>query len=68
MRARGRGEAHRVRFTPALLLCSLLDVYLWKVQGTFSWMFYVPMSAQRDCFYLFCPEEERPITENALVV
>ena len=29
------GEAHRVRFTPALLLCSLLDIYLWNVQGTF---------------------------------
>ena len=34
--ARGWGEAHRVRFTPALLLCSLLDLYLWNVQGTFS--------------------------------
>ena len=33
------------RFTPALLLCSLLDLYLWNVQETFSWMFYVPMSA-----------------------
>ena len=43
--ARGWGEAHRVRFTPALLLCSLLDRYLWNVQGTFSWIFYVPMSA-----------------------
>ena len=45
VRARGWGEAHRVRFTPALLLCSLLDLYLWNVQGTFSWMFYVPMGA-----------------------
>ena len=34
-----------VRFTPALLLCSLLDLYLWKTQGTFSQMFYIPMSA-----------------------
>ena len=36
VRAWGWGEAHRVRFTPALLLCSLLDLYLWNVQGTFS--------------------------------
>ena len=36
VRARGWGEAHRVRFTPAMLLCSLLDIYLWNVQGTFS--------------------------------
>ena len=68
MRARGWGEAHRVRFTPALLLCSLLDLYLWNVQGTFSWMFYIPMSALRAYFYLSCPEVERSITENALVV
>ena len=45
VRARGWREAHRVRFTPALLLCSLPDLYLWNVQGTFSWMSYVPMSA-----------------------
>ena len=45
VRARGWDEAHRVRFTPALLLCSLPDLYLWNVQGTFSWMSYVPMSA-----------------------
>ena len=31
-------------------------------------MFYIPMSAYRAYFYLFCPEEERSITENALVV
>ena len=43
VRARGWGEAHRARFTPALLLCSLLDLYLWNVRGTFSWMFYVPI-------------------------
>ena len=36
VRARVWREAHRVRFTPALLLCSLLDLYLWNVQGTFS--------------------------------
>ena len=35
VKARGWGEAHRVRFTPALLLCSFLDVYLWNEQGTF---------------------------------
>ena len=33
---RGWGEAHRVCFTPALLLCSFLDLYLWNVQGAFS--------------------------------
>ena len=36
VRARGWGEAHRVRVTPALLLCSLPDLFLWNVQGTFS--------------------------------
>ena len=36
VRAWGWGEAHRVRFTPALLLCSLLDFHLWNAQGTFS--------------------------------
>ena len=45
VRARGWDEAHGIRFTPALLLCSLPDLYLWNVQGTFPWMFYVPMSA-----------------------
>ena len=45
VRARGWDEAHGVRFTPALLLCSLPDLYLWNGQGTFSWMSYVPMSA-----------------------
>ena len=29
---------------------------------------YIPMSASRAYFYLSCPEEERSITENALVV
>ena len=27
----GWGEAHRVRFPPALVLCSLLDLHLWNV-------------------------------------
>ena len=36
VRAWGWGEAHRVRFTPALLLCSLLNLHLGNVQGTFS--------------------------------
>ena len=36
VRAWGWGEAHRVRFPPALMLCSLLDLDLWNVQGTFS--------------------------------
>ena len=45
VRARGWGEAHRVHYTPALLLCFLLAVYVWNVQGTCSWILYVPMSA-----------------------
>ena len=45
VRARGWREARRVRFTPALLLCSLPDLHLWNVQGTFSQMLYIPMSA-----------------------
>ena len=36
VRARGWNEAHRIRYTPALLLCSLLGLYLWNVQGAFS--------------------------------
>ena len=68
MKAPGWGEAHRVRFNPAWLLCFLLDLYVWNIQGTFSWILYVPMSAYRAYFYLSCPEEERSISENALVV
>ena len=45
VRARGWREAHRVRFTPALLLCSLPDLHLWNVQGTFSQMLYISISA-----------------------
>ena len=30
-------------------------------------VFYIPVSAKRAYFYLSCPEEERSITENALV-
>ena len=45
VRARGWREAHRVRFTPALLLCSLPDLHQWNVQGTFSQMLYIPVSA-----------------------
>ena len=32
----GGGEAHRVRFPPALLLCYLLEIVQWHVKGTFS--------------------------------
>ena len=45
VRAREWREAHRVRFTSALLLYSLPDLHLWNVQGTFSQMLHIPMSA-----------------------
>ena len=31
-------------------------------------MFYIPVSTNCAYFYLSCPEEERSISENALVV
>ena len=41
------GRVRLTEFTSssALLLCSLLDLYLWNVHGTFSYIFYIPVGA-----------------------
>ena len=41
----GTEKLGRLPLIDSLLLCSLPDLHLWNVQGTFSQMLYIPVSA-----------------------
>ena len=53
--------------SPQHCCCALFWIFTqWNVQGTFSWVFYIPVNASCAYIYLSCPEEERSITEKLL--